>query len=62
MDLNEIRITEIMPCLADPEKTRFIAHLASGYFVPSTLVPAEIIKKEDGNGNQNLGAGLPALS
>ncbi len=56
MDLNEIRITEIMPCLADPEKTRFIAHLASGYFVPSTLVPAEIIKKEDGNGNQNLGS------
>ncbi len=47
MYLDEIRITEIMPCLADPEKIRFIAHLASGDIVPSAFVPADIIKKED---------------
>ena len=47
MYLEEIRITAIKPSLADPEKIRFIAHLASGDIVPSALVPADIIKKED---------------
>jgi ArsR family metal-binding transcriptional regulator len=26
MFINEIKITEVMPCLADPEKIRFIAY------------------------------------